>query len=137
MPRKKKEEKPNFRTSVTEEIPGQLRGGLRKVAKGEVLLSPTVDILEKDDKYVLTFQVPGLPKDDLLVKVVGEELIVEQRPPEEKPAKPKKKEIVVEEIEKGRYHRSFKVTDDLDLQSVQATLSNGVLIVELPKREEG
>ena len=133
MPRKKKEEAPSFRASVGEQIQGQLRGGLRKVSDDEVILSPFVDILERDDGYTLTYQVPGLQKDDLVVKVVGEELIVEQRRPEKKPAKPKKKEIVLEEIEKGRFHRSFTVTDDLNLESLRATLVNGILTVEVAK----
>ena len=81
MPRKKKEEAPSFRASVGEQIQGQLRGGLRKVSDDEVILSPFVDILERDDGYTLTYQVPGLQKEDLVVKVVGEELIVEQRRP--------------------------------------------------------
>ena len=40
---------------------------------------------------------------------------------------------MLEEIEKGRFHRSFTVTDDLNLESLRATLVNGILTVEVAK----
>ena len=134
MPRKKTTETNTFRDSVVEEVKTQLRGGLRKVTKGEVILAPTVDILEDEEAFHLEFSVPGLNPEDLKVTVQENELIIEQ---ERKDNPPEKKEgIILEEIEKGRYYRKFKITDDIALDGIVASMSLGLLTLTLTKKAE-
>ena len=133
MPRKKTTESGTFRDSVVEEVKTQLRGGLRKVTKGEVILAPTVDIREDAEAFHLEFCVPGMKPEDLKVTVQENELIIEQ---ERKDDPPEKKEgIILEEIEKGRYFRKFKMTDDIALDGIVASMSLGLLTLTLKKKE--
>jgi len=134
MPRKKKIEADTFRDSVVEEVKTQLRGGLRKVTKGEVILAPTVDIMEDAEAFHLEFSVPGLKPEDLKVTVQENELIIEQ---ERKDDPPEKKEgIILEEIEKGRYYRKFKLTNDIAYDGIAASMSLGLLTLTLTKKTE-
>ena len=132
MPRKKKTEAGTFRDSVVEEVKTQLRGGLRKVTKGEVILAPPVDIVEDAEAFHLEFSVPGLSPEDLKVTVQENELIIEE---EKKDDPPEKREgIILEEIEKGRYYRKFKMTDDIALDDIAASITLGVLSLTLTKK---
>ena len=136
MPRKKKEEENNtFKKSLKEELPRHLKGGLRKVIEKEVILSPPVNIYENKDDYILMFNIPGMKRDDVAVKVIDNELCIE----EIKKGKGKettKKNILFEEIEGGRYFRKFKLTSEIDQKKISANLEDGVLNVSLPKKKE-
>ena len=133
MARKKKTEEGNtsFKKSLLEEIVTHLKGGLRKVVKKEFILSPSVDVYDNDDDYNLVFNVPGMKKDDIDVRVIDNELFIEQK--KEGMEKTDKRNTIVEEIEKGRFFRKFKLTEEIDIKNVEANLEDGVLIVSLPK----
>ena len=133
MPRKKKTEEGNasFKKSLLEEIVTHLKGGLRKVVKKEFILSPPVNVYDNDDDYSLMFNVPGLKRDDIDVNVIDNELYVEQK--KEEKEQDAKRNTIVEEIEKGRYFRKFKLTEEIDIKKIEANLEDGVLIVSLPK----
>ena len=132
MPKKKKAEEDNsFKKSLLEEIVTHLKGGLRKVVKKEVILSPEVDVYDDGDNYRLVFSMPGIKKKDVEVRVIENELYIEQKKEEKK--KVNRKNIIVEEIEKGRYFRKFKLTPEIDYEKIEANLEDGVLTVSLPK----
>jgi len=42
----------------------------------------------------------------------------------------------LEEIEKGRYLRKFRLTSEINNEGISAVLEDGVLTVNLPKRKE-
>ncbi len=136
MPRKKKEEENNtFKKSLKEELPRHLKGGLRKVIEREVILSPPVNIYENKDDYVLMFNIPGMKNGDIAVKVIDNELCIEEMK-KEKEKKTIKKNILFEEIEGGRYFRKFKLTSEIDQKNISANLEDGVLNISLPKKKD-
>lgn len=136
MPKKKKKEENNtFKKSLKEELPSHLKGGLRKVVNKEVILSPSVNIYENKDDYVLVFNMPGMKKKDIEVKVIENELYVEEKKKEKKRAA--KRNSILEEIEKGRYFRKFRLTPEINYEKIAANLEDGLLTVNLPKRKEG
>ena len=134
MPRKKKEEANNtFQNSLKEELPKHLKGGLRKVIEKEIIISPQVNIYDIKDDYVLLFNMPGRKGDEVIVKVINDELYVEERKIQKK--KVPKKSILFEEIEEGRLFRKFKLTSEIDQEKINAELEDGVLKVSLPKKK--
>jgi HSP20 family protein len=135
MPRKKNTEDMGFRDSIVEEVKTQLRGGLRKVTNGEVILSPQVDIREEEEAFQMRFLVPGLDPTALKVVVQQDELVIEEAKSDEEPKEKPAGTVILEEIEKGRYYRKFRLTDDIDHDGVSASLSNGILSVTLQKGE--
>lgn len=134
MPKKKKKEESNtFKKSLQEELPRHLKGGLRKVVNEEVILSPPVDICENKNDYVLTFNMPGMKNENVEVKVIDNELYIEE---EKGKKRTKKKNAILEEIEKGRYFRKFRLTSEINNEEISAVLEDGILTVNLPKRKE-
>jgi len=134
MPKKKKKEESNtFKKSLQEELPSHLKGGLRKVVNEEVILSPPVDICENKNDYVLTFNMPGMKNENVEVKVIDNELYIEE---EKGKKRTKKRNAILEEIEKGRYFRKFRLTSEINNEEISAVLEDGILTVNLPKRKE-
>jgi HSP20 family protein len=135
MPKKEKSsQNESFKKSLKEELPTHLKGGLRKLMDNEIILSPPVDIYEEKNNYVLIFSVPGMKREDIEVKIIEDKLIVEEKKVEDK--KTKKKNAIVEEIEKGRFFRKFKLTSEIDNEKIKANLDDGLLTVNLPKKKE-
>jgi len=133
MPKKKKKEESNtFKKSLQEELPSHLKGGLRKVVNEEVILSPSVDICENKNDYVLVFNMPGMKNENVDVKVIDNELYIEE---EKGKKRTKKRNAILEEIEKGRYFRKFRLTSEINNEEISAVLEDGVLTVNLPKRK--
>lgn len=91
--------------------------------------SPTVDVQDNENGYFLSFDVPGVPKEDVhleiqdgVLKVWGE----------------RKREIEdgkYSEKSYGRFERSFSLPDTSDAENVEANFENGVLTVMIPKKQ--
>jgi len=134
MPKKKKkEENHTFKKSLEEELPSHLKGGLRKVVNEEVILSPPVDICENKNDYVLVFNMPGMKNENVEVKVIDNELYIEEKKGKKRT---KKRNAILEEIEKGRFFRKFRLTSEINYEEIEANLEDGILTVSLPKRKE-
>jgi HSP20 family protein len=97
-------------------------------------LSPAVDVVDKDDAYEVTAELPGMSEKDIEVKLAGGMLTIKGEKSEEK--EEKKKDVYVSERRYGSFQRSFSVPDDVDADRLAATLSNGVLTVTMPKSPE-
>lgn len=96
--------------------------------------SPAVDITEDAQKVLIRADLPGVKQEDLEVKVEGNILYLSG-----------KRESATEESTEGRtyterctgsFFRSFRLGPQVNAEGIQATLKEGVLTVELPKREE-
>lgn len=130
---KKASEENNFKKVLLEEIQSQASGGLKRVAKNEILLTPFVDVLESSKDYKMIFSLPGLGKEDIDVRVEDGELIVEEKRSEGK--KPADK-IIVKETEQGRYYRKFSLSSEIDQNNVKGTLDKGILSLSLKKLKD-
>ncbi|RRT51381.1 hypothetical protein B296_00051148 [Ensete ventricosum] len=88
------------------------------------------DIKENDDEIRLRFDMPGLSKDDVKVSVEGDMLLIKGE------SKAKEESAAGGEgavWSSGAYHMRFMLPDNCDKQKVTAELSNGVLLVVVPK----
>jgi HSP20 family protein len=97
-------------------------------------LSPAVDVVEKDNAYEVTVELPGMSEKDIDVKLAGGMLTITGEKSEEK--EEKKKDIYVSERRYGSFQRSFSVPDDVDAEKLAASVKNGVLTVTMPKSAE-
>lgn len=97
-------------------------------------LSPAVDVVEKDNAYEVTAELPGMSEKDIEVKLAGGMLTITGEKSEEK--EEKKKDVFVSERRYGSFQRCFSVPDDVDADKLEASVSNGVLTVTMPKSAE-
>jgi HSP20 family molecular chaperone IbpA len=115
----------NVKQSETEEHPAErTRTGL--------WFRPSVDILEKNDELLLVADLPGAKSEaidihfeDGVLSITG---TVEPRYDE-------KMAFLQYEYGVGSFHRSFRVSEQVDAGRIRADLNGGVLTVHLPKIE--
>ncbi len=91
---------------------------------------PDVDILDRDGQLTLLADLPGLSIDDIDIHFEDGELTIHGRTP------PRQTENIVylsQEYGIGDFHRSFRVSDDIDAANITAQYQNGVLQLDLPK----
>lgn len=94
--------------------------------------SPAVDILEREDAFVLKLDVPGFGEDDVAVEYHEGKLTISG-----------KREFAVEEGSKqhlrerrsGTFQRNFSIPRDVDVELIAAHADMGVLTVVLPKND--
>ncbi|MCS6910347.1 MAG: Hsp20/alpha crystallin family protein [Anaerolineales bacterium] len=92
-----------------------------------------VDILAKDDEYIVYANVPGLRAEDLNVEVLGNSVTL--RGEIFAPASEEKNNWLLQERVVGKFSRSFTLPAELDNTKAEANLENGVLTLRLPKAE--
>lgn len=95
--------------------------------------SPTCEIFEEGNSYVLKVDLPGVSKNDVVVECDKDQLIIRAERKEEKKQESKKKYL--SETFYGSYTRSFTLPSSVDDKKVDAKFENGVLTVTVPKTE--
>jgi HSP20 family protein len=96
--------------------------------------APPVDILEKRDRIVLTAELPGFTEDQIRLLFEDGLLTLEGERRFEKEVDEARYHCV--ERSYGRFSRSFRIPANVDEERITAGFQNGLLVVELPKREE-
>ncbi|KAA3637060.1 MAG: Hsp20/alpha crystallin family protein [Calditrichaeota bacterium] len=96
--------------------------------------SPKVNISEDSDKVLLTFELPGMDKDEIKVFLKDGMLTVSgERKFEEKK---EDANLVRTEIRSGTFSRSFNLPETVLTDDVSADYKNGLLHITLTKKEE-
>lgn len=92
--------------------------------------SPSCDFVDKDDHYQLSFDVPGVKKEDINVEMVdGGILISGER-------KYEHKENGYSEKSYGKFERFFSLPKEIVEDKVEGRVEDGVLSLRLPKKEQ-
>jgi HSP20 family molecular chaperone IbpA len=97
-------------------------------------LVPRVDVLEDDTSLTLLADLPGVPRDQLHVRVDGDNLVLEATATIA--AGPENLELVYGEAQCPAYRRQFTLSRELDTSRIEAQLRDGVLRLTIPKAEE-
>lgn len=94
---------------------------------------PMLNIWEDKDKLCVEAELPGLTMDDLEIFIEHNLLTIKG---ERK--KPESEEVTWhrQECGYGSFSRTFELPDDVDAEKVSASLRNGILLIEMPRREE-
>ena len=96
--------------------------------------SPAVDVAEKDKRYEVTAELPGLTDKDIAVKYADGVLTISGEKKEEK--EEKKKNVHRVERFAGAFYRAIQLPPGADPEKVNATSANGVITVAIPKKLE-
>lgn len=96
--------------------------------------TPAVDIAEDEKSYTIQLAVPGVKKTDFKISLIDGKLIVSgERKMEEKK---EGKTYHSVETQFGSFSRSFFLPEDVLSDQIEASYENGILILNLPKREK-
>ena len=96
--------------------------------------APAMDVVEKDDNYVVTMDLPGLRKEEVELTLHNNHLSIKG---ERKIEHDEKTESVYRsERIRGTFERALKLPTAVNTDNVEATFENGVLMIRLPKTEE-
>jgi HSP20 family protein len=97
--------------------------------------SPAVNIHESDEAFHLAVAAPGFEKGDFKVELNNNELLLKGERKQEETQK--EKSYTLREFNHTNFERRFNLPEGkVDDQLVKATYNNGILNIELPKREE-
>ncbi len=91
---------------------------------------PLANIDESQDQYQIHLAAPGLTKSDFALSVDQQLLTVAV-------AKSKTESEVKKVKTEFSYHkfsRSFKISEDVNIEGIKASYENGVLLITLPKK---
>jgi len=100
--------------------------------RGYLYYTPESDIYEDKNSYKIIFDLPGIERDDINLKVEKDILSITA---EFKKQPVESYECVREEIDFAGYQRSFKLNGIVDTDKIGADFKNGTLALTLPKTE--
>lgn len=94
--------------------------------------SPSVDVFETAEEFVLTAEVPGIERDQIDLQVKDHTLVLRGR----RSPGAEVSQQVFHRLERpsGAFERRFSLPEEIDDNKVRASLSEGVLTVTLPKK---
>lgn len=94
-------------------------------------VTPAVDVYEDGSGITVLADMPGVPKDQLELKIEGDALLIEGGVQQ---STPDGLEPIYAEVRIPRFRRSFTLSRELDTTRIEASLKDGVLTVKLPKQ---
>ena len=97
-------------------------------------LTPAVNIIENDQEFKIELAAPGLDKGDFKVNVEKNILEISAEKKDEKETRNKK--YLRKEFSYSEFRRTFSLPSSVDTDKIVATHKDGVLAVEIPKKDE-
>jgi HSP20 family protein len=94
---------------------------------------PPVDVFENDTSITMLADLPGVTREQLQVRVDGENLVLEATATT---SGPQDMQLVYGEAQCPSYRRQFTLSRELDASRIEAQLRDGVLRLTIPKAEE-
>lgn len=107
---------------------------LRPTYASTVNFQPSCDVNETKDHYLVSFDMPGVKKEDIKIEVQGNQLLISgERQREVKEADGEA--TLRHERMYGKFERSFSLPATVATDKIEAHYENGVLNVAIPKAE--
>jgi HSP20 family protein len=99
--------------------------------------SPAVDVREKDNRYFIEVELPGVSEKDLKLELKNGLLTLStERKEERKDTKGDDGAWIRRERRESYFSRSFELPEDADGEKIEARFKDGLLTIELPKKPE-
>ncbi|MCK3685133.1 Hsp20/alpha crystallin family protein [Maribellus sp. YY47] len=96
--------------------------------------SPATNVFETEKEFKIEIQLPGFSKEDLQLNYQNNLLSIKV----EKDEKETKEDYKYAHREFGVYNfeKQYRVPKSVEAEKIAARFENGILVIELPKREE-
>ncbi len=95
---------------------------------------PAIDLIEKDNKYLLDAEVPGMKESDINIDLHNNILTIKGKKKLEE-TEFKDADCVCSERSAGSFRRDIYLEDAVDQSNIKADLKDGVLHLELTKQD--
>jgi len=112
----------------------RLPSSWRRSPTTEMGWAPAIEVFEKEDKFVVKAELPGMTEEDIDISMVGDTLTIKgERKAEDEV---KEEDYYCCERSYGSFSRSITVPSNVDAGKIEASYDDGVLEVSLPKAPE-
>ena len=108
-------------------------GWARSLPDADTPLRPAMDASENDQAYSLSFDLPGITREQIEVTIEGRDLRVEAKADDAVPGDGAR--VLRRERHAPRYARRIELGSEVDAEAASARFANGVLTLRLPKRQ--
>jgi HSP20 family protein len=95
---------------------------------------PAVNIIERENAYHVEVAAPGFNKGDFSVNITENVLRIQAKNSQEQTEK--QENYARREFSYQSFERSFTLPEDVNTDAIQAKYENGILQIELPKKEQ-
>ncbi|MFO7668217.1 MAG: Hsp20/alpha crystallin family protein [Bacteroidales bacterium] len=127
---------PSFPSLMNRFFEGDLMDWSNSNFAGTNSTLPAVNIMENNDEFLIDVAAPGMKKEQIKVDYENGCLTISSEMKEEKKEKSKGK-YTRREFSYMSFQRAFSIPENLvDGDKIQATYNEGILHINLPKREE-
>ena len=92
-----------------------------------------LDVVQDDDNMIVRASMPGMKPEDISVTIEDDVLSVSGETSEEH--EEEKENYLMRERKIGKFRRSLRLPDTVDVDKAETTYENGVLTVSFPKVE--
>ncbi len=98
------------------------------------LATPRMDLAESENAITVTVELPGVDPKDVAIDVTGNSLTVRGEKKQQK--EDKRKDYHFVERQYGCFQRTVQLPSTIDPDRVEARYKDGVLTIEIAKRQE-
>ena len=106
----------------------------RRTPMVEMGWAPAIEVFEKEDKFVVKAELPGMKEEDIDVSVIGDTMTIKGERKAE--SEVKEEDYYCCERSYGSFFRSIALPSTVDAKKIEASFKDGVLEVSLPKAAE-
>jgi HSP20 family protein len=106
----------------------------RRIPMADIGWAPAIEVFEKEDKFVVKAELPGMKEEDIDVSVVGDILTIKGERKAE--SEVKEEDYYCCERSYGSFSRSIALPSSVNAEKIEASYEDGVLEVSLPKAPE-
>lgn len=94
---------------------------------------PKVNVLSHDDRIEIEAEIAGFRKEDISIQVEDDVLSIVGKTSQQA-EQTDKSVYLLRELKRSSFSRSFRLTDQLDSDKIDAVFNNGLLYITIPRK---
>lgn len=95
--------------------------------------SPVCNIEEKDKKYTIEAEMPGVNPDNIDIEIDNGRITIKGTKEEKIETEDEENQMHVVERSYGSFYRSFTLPENVNTDEILADYKNGILTIDIPK----